>query len=219
MNMINSALKKFLVVVLVFFSALMISFEIKANENNNIINEFTNIQTKMSLRVNYKYSIYNLLSGKRTYEINSIDIQYEAIISLELYNKLIELGDKVSFGICPVKKSVLEGTGLSFEEYVCSENGGSMACNVKRVNENLEVDEEGNYYRLYLSILRGQLKDIDSILVSTFFVSVDNKKFLMKESVYSMRELASEYLKGDTTEFKRYIEVLKFINVYADDEE
>jgi len=140
----------------------------------------------------YKETEVKVDQGTVEYNINSIGIRFGNMISAELYNELLLLGDNVKFGVVALKSSTLDTDGKNLEDYVGTKN--YYECAPVRVNEFGEEDVNGDYYQFALVIKGIPMSDIDNDIAAACYVSIDGEITLMKQSVQSVRSVTETYL-------------------------
>lgn len=123
-------------------------------------------------------TIYKLSESIENYQINEVAIRFGAVISAELYEKLAAL--EVTFGVN------IKSNGVDH----------NFVCTPVRVNENGEVDAEGEYYQ-FAVVINGIPEEVwgTQEFNATCYVQSGEDIYLMRNSSeYSVVSLLKYYL-------------------------
>jgi len=199
-------LKRNLIIVL---ALIMLVFVREVSANTDVLLEFSNLQTKSSIVINYDSIEYNNEFQNGKYDIDSIDIRFGAIISKSMYESLKEIDKNVRIGIGAAKTTKMEQDGKQLIDY--AHTSTFFTCNPKKADVNGYYNNEGEYYLISITITDVSLKQKDSSITAGCFIYINNETYIMKEVNYSVESICKYYLDNCENQVRDHSGLLEYI--------
>lgn len=162
--------------------------------------EFSNLQTKASMKVRYSYR-----NSTYTFDNNDTAIRFGAEFSSALYNDLSAIG-ATEWGTIAAKSSSLNGSKLTID------NGSIFNKTIVQLDSN---------YQLSAIINQIDAVDYDESYTATCYVKIGTAYYYMKSVEYSLSTLAVKYVENYESEisgsdsYAPYMGALRYIASFA----
>ncbi len=138
-------------------------------------------------------SLYKAISSttSTTYDVESTSLRFGTTITKDLYDGLVNMGTKVTFGVISQKTTTLGTDSLT----VTNALHNNEITPVRVAEENATtIDETGSYYQFAVLFKNIAASNYDVSITARCYVCIDGTYYYMNESSYSIKSIATNYI-------------------------